>query len=167
MGDEHHHVPFAAVDAAHAHHDDVVEAHHRDVEAEELVLGIAGDGGGGPKAEEADLLGLGQDVDAAIDGRDVQAVLGGIEAGHGGFEDLGGIGIGPVFRLHVAVHIGRAVGQALGQMQFEIGKALGIEPATETVDGRFTDVSHLGEGGDTGVDGRLWGGQDDLGDFTL
>ncbi len=77
-GDEHHHVPFAAVDAAHAHHDDVIEAHYRDVEAEELVLGIAGDGGGGAKAKEADLLGLGQDIDAAIDGGDVQAVLGGI-----------------------------------------------------------------------------------------
>jgi hypothetical protein len=52
VGDEHHHVPFAAVDAAHAHHDDVIEAHHRDVEAEELVLGIAGDGGGGARPKK-------------------------------------------------------------------------------------------------------------------
>src|SRR5690606_12706717 len=113
VGDEDNHVPFAAVDAAHAHHDDVIEAHDGDIEAEELVLGVPGDGGGGAQTKEADLLGLGQNIDAAVDGRDVQAVLGGIEAGHGGFEDLGGIGIRAVFRFHVAVHIRGAVGQAL------------------------------------------------------
>ncbi len=167
VGDEHHHIPLWAVDAAHAHHDDVIKAHYRDVEAEEFVLGIAGDGRRGAKAEEADLLGLGQDIDAAIDGWDIQAVFGRIQAGHGGFEDLGGIGIGAVFRLYVTVHIGCTIGQALGQVQFEIGKTLGIETTTKTVDGRFTDVGHFGQGGDAGVNGSLGRRQDHLGDLAF
>ncbi|MNY59967.1 hypothetical protein D3C86_1964690 [compost metagenome] len=67
----------------------------------------------------------------------------------------------------MAIHIRRAVGQALGQVQFEIGETLGIEATTEAVDGRLTDISHLGQGGNTGVDGGLGRCQNHLRYLTL
>ncbi|MNT04768.1 hypothetical protein D3C72_1393600 [compost metagenome] len=67
----------------------------------------------------------------------------------------------------MAVHIRGTVGQALGQVQLEIGKAFGIETAAEAIDGRFADIGQLGEGGNAGVNGGLGRRQDHFSHLTL
>ena len=67
----------------------------------------------------------------------------------------------------MTIYVRGAIGQALGQMEFEIRKALGIETAAKAVDGRFTDIGHLGQSGDAGVDGGLGRRQDHLGNLAF
>ena len=165
--DNHYHIAFAAVDAAHAHHDDVVEADHWDVEAEKFVQGIVSHGGGGSETEEGYFLRLGQQVDAAIDHGGVEAVLGHIQTGDGGFEYFRGVGIRTIVFFDVQVYIGSAIGQALSQMQLEVREPLGVQTATEPVDGWLADIGHLGQGRYARMDGGLWCRQDHFCDFTL
>ena len=140
---------------------------HGQVEAEELVLRIQRHRGRGAEAEEVDLPGLDQQIDGAADQVRVQRLQGTVQRGDGAAENLLGIGFGIVISLDRTADIGRAAGQALGQLKLELGVTADAERTAETVDRRFTDRSGLGEGCD-GEAGRLLRvEQDDLGDFFL
>lgn len=89
------------------------------------------------------------------------------QPGHGGLEDFAGVRLHRIVFFHVAIHIRRAVGQTLRQMQFKIGKAFGIQPAAEAVNRGFADLGHAGEGGDTGVDGCLRRRKNDFRHFSF
>ena len=111
-------------------HNDVIEVDHRDIEAEKFVHRVVRHRRGGAQAEE-EIFCLGEQVNRTIDCGNIQICLYCIQAGHDRFEDLAGIGIDAVVFLNVTVYVGRAVSQALGEVQFEIGKAFGIKAAAK------------------------------------
>ncbi|MCY1426210.1 hypothetical protein D9M71_420260 [compost metagenome] len=123
--------------------------------------------GRGAEAEEVDLPGLDQQVDGAADQVRVQCLAGAVQRGDGAAEDLLGIGLRIVIGLHRAADVRGATGQALGQLQLELGVAADAERTAETVDRRFADRGGLGEGGDAEAGGLLRVEQDHLGDFAF
>ncbi|MNC22357.1 hypothetical protein D3C75_703560 [compost metagenome] len=131
------------------------------------MLGIQGHRGRGAQAEEVDLPGLDHHVHGAADLLRVQLLAGAVERGDGTGEDLLGVGGRVVVSLHRAADVGGAAGQALRQLQLELGVAADAERAAEAVDGRFADLGRLGQRSNAETGGLLRVEQDDFGDFAF
>ncbi|MNE16323.1 hypothetical protein D3C80_1092650 [compost metagenome] len=151
----------------HALHQHIGMGRHRQVEAEELVLCIQRYRGRGAEAEEVDLPGLDQHVDGAADQLRIQLLAGTVQRGNGAAEDLLGVGRRIIVGLHCPADVGSAAGQALRQLQLELGVAADAERAAEAVDGRFADLGRLGQRSNAETGGLLRVEQDDFGDFAL
>ncbi len=114
-----------------------------------------------------DLPGLDQQIDGAADQVRVERLASTVQRSNGAAENLLCVSLGIVVGFHCAADVSRAAGQALGQLQLEFGVAADAKRTAEAVDGRFTDRSGLGEGGDTEAGGLLWVEQDYFGDFAF
>ncbi|MDT4842530.1 hypothetical protein FQZ97_764380 [compost metagenome] len=140
---------------------------YREVEAEELVLGIQGHRGRGAEAEEVDLPGLDQQVDGAADQLRVEALQGAVQGGDGAAEDLPGVGLGAVVGGDRLAHVGGAAGQALGQLHLQFRVAVDAEGAAEAVHRRLADLRRLGQRGNAVAGGLLRVAQYHFGDLAL
>ncbi|MNZ61888.1 hypothetical protein D3C78_799910 [compost metagenome] len=151
----------------HALHQHVGVGRDGEVETEELVLGVQGYRGRSAQAEEVDLPGLDHHVHGAADLLRVKLLAGTVERGDGTGKDLLGVGCRIVIGLDGAADIGRATGQALRQLQLELGVTADAERTAEAVDGRFADLGRLGQCGNAETGGLLRVEQDDFGDFAF
>ncbi|MOA19765.1 hypothetical protein D3C78_1401700 [compost metagenome] len=114
-----------------------------------------------------DLPGLDQHVDGAADQLRIQLLAGTVQRGNGAAEDLLGVGRRIIVGLHCPADVGSAAGQALRQLQLELGVAADAERAAEAVYRRLADLGSLGQGGNAETSGLLGVEQDDFGDFAL
>lgn len=136
-------------------------------EERELLLGVLGDDSGRAEAEEEYVVRSAEQIDGALQRRDVERVACVVEARERVVEDLLGNGPDAVVGLDARLRRRDTESEALGQLEPEGRELREADPGAEANDGRLAHAGGAGKRGERGAEARVGVLEDRLRDLAF